>query len=292
MTTTSQVDDAARAACVAAGFEGALSVLHHHATPVYLIEDLGIVVRVDRGDDRQRAQRAVRIARWARDQGVPATDPVIDRPIQVDSMAVTFWRYYPQPSKAPTPGAAALGSILRALHRLSHAPGGDVPRYQPLIHLGTVLAGSTHLAEEDQAWLEERRQQLLQEYALLDTELGVGLIHGDAYPGNTLWDGDQVLLGDWDEVAIGPRELDLINTHQGARMGRSQAERAAFSDAYGWDVTSWAGYPTLRAMRDLHTLAAFIERGTAGDSLAASEVAHRVMTLRTGDTAARWHRAS
>lgn len=292
MTTNSRIDDAVRAACVAAGFDSApLSALHHHATPVYLLTTLGIVVRVDGSDNRERAHRAVRIARWARDHGVSVAEPAVDRCVEVGSMAVTFWRYYPQPSNSPKPSAAALGAILRSLHGLPQ-PSEDLPRYQPLTHLGAVLASPTHLAEHDRAWLEERRQRLLQEYAELGTALGVGLIHGDAYPGNTLWDDDRVLLGDWDEVATGPRELDLVNTHQGARMGRSSAERAAFSAAYGWDVTTWDGYGTLRAMRDLHTLAAFIQRGTDGDTLAANEVTHRIATLKADDITARWHSAS
>lgn len=118
--------------------------------------------------------------------------------------------------------------------------------------------------------------------------LGEGFIHGDAYPCNMLWDGDHAVLGDWDEVAHGPRELDLVNTHQGARFGRDLAERKAFTAAYGWDVTSWSGFPTLRAMRDLHTLAVYIERSDSGDALAATELQHRLTTLRHGDAMARW----
>ncbi len=50
---------------------------------------------------------------------------------------------------------------------------------------------------------------VLTAYRQVDSALGLGFIHGDAYPGNTLWDGERVRLGDWDEVARGPRELDL-----------------------------------------------------------------------------------
>lgn len=83
-------------------------------------------------------------------------------------------------------------------------------------------------------------------YDTLESELGVGFVHGDAYPGNTLWDDQSPLLGDWDEVASRPRELELINTHQGARVGRSTTDRQAFTDADGWDVTHWPGFPTGR----------------------------------------------
>jgi aminoglycoside phosphotransferase (APT) family kinase protein len=268
-----------------------LSALHHHATAVYVLTSLDVVVRVSRGEDRRHARSAIATASWLAEQDVPVTAPVrLDQPVEVEDVAVTFWRYYPQEPDRPRPGAGALGSILRQLHELP-APPLELPRYQPLTRLGAVLAGPTRLAEADHVWLDQRRQELLAQYSQLNSTLGEGFIHGDAYPGNTLWARDRVILGDWDEVATGPRELDLINTHQGARMGRSQAERDAFTAAYGWDVTTWDGYPTLRAMRDLHTLAAFIERGAAGDQAAADEVEHRIRTLRIGDTDARWHSA-
>lgn len=293
MTRLASAENAARTACSAAGLDNSsLTPLHHHATAVYLLQDLDIVVRVSRGDDRARARNAVAVTAWLTEQNIPVTEPApVPQPAEIDDASVTFWRYYPQNPAQGKPNAAALGNILRQLHALPEAPPVALPRYQPLTHLGAVLAGPTGLPPEDHAWLAQRRDELLNRYAELDSALGEGFIHGDAYPGNTLWAGEQVILGDWDEVAIGPRELDLINTHQGARMGRSQAERDAFTAAYGWDVTAWSGFQTLREMRDVHTLAAFIERGAAGDQAAASEVAHRIATLRAGDAAARWHSA-
>jgi aminoglycoside phosphotransferase (APT) family kinase protein len=119
--------------------------------------------------------------------------------------------------------------------------------------------------------------------------LGYGWIHGDAYPGNTLWDGDRALLADWDEVGTGPRELDLVNTHQGVRFGRPQAERDAFTAAYGYDVTTWAGFPVLREMRDLHTLGSYIRLADARNERAATELGFRLDTLKRGDADVQWN---
>lgn len=83
--------------------------------------------------------------------------------------------------------------------------------------------------------------------------------------------------------------VPVVNTHQGARIGRSAAQRQSFSDAYGWDVTRWPGYEVLREIRDLHTLGAYVDRAAAGDDPAAEELQHRIKTLRAGDAAARWH---
>jgi Ser/Thr protein kinase RdoA (MazF antagonist) len=293
VTSLASIEDTARAACSAAGLDNAsLSPLHHHATPVYLLSSLDIVVRVSRGDDRDRARNAVAIALWLAAEDVPVTVPVpVQQPAEFEDASVTFWQYYPQRDGQAPPRAAELGRILCRLHNLDADPPVQLPRYQPLTHLGAVLARPSRLPADDHTWLDQRRRDLLEQYDQLRSDLGIGFIHGDAYPGNTLWDGDRAVLSDFDEVALGPRELDLINTHQGARMGRSQVERDAFTAAYGWDVTTWDGYPTLRAMRDVHTLAAFIERATAGDQAAAAEVEHRIATLRAGDIAARWRSA-
>ena len=119
------------------------------------------------------------------------------------------------------------------------------------------------------------------------------MIHGDAYPGNMLWDGDQVILGDWDETATSPRELDLVNIYlQGKRFGRPEAELEEFAAAYGYDVTAWPGFGVLLDMRSLHTLGSFIRRAAAGNRSARAELAHRVRTLKAGDTEAAWHAAS
>jgi hypothetical protein len=44
-------------------------------------------------------------------------------------------------------------------------------------------------------------------------------------------------------------------------------------------------------MRDLHTLAAYIERSSRGDTQAAAELQHRLATLRQGDVETLWRAA-
>lgn len=287
MTSTATNDAILRAACAQAGLNSSTaSALRQHAASVWLLRDVDIVVRI--GRSAERAELAVRITRWLHEQGFPAVRPIdIDQPVTLDDAAVTFWTHYPQHGR-PAPGAAALGGLLRRLHHLSQPPVA-LETYVPLSALGTVLESDTQLSEGDRSWLIDRRMHLLSTCQQLQSVLGEGFIHGDAYPGNALWDGDSVRLGDWDEVARGPRELDLVNTHQGERFGRSAAERQAFSDAYGWDVTAWPGYSTLREVRDLHTLGAYIARAGRRDARAAAELRHRVATLRAGDRRSLWH---
>ncbi|MFE7130808.1 phosphotransferase [Streptomyces sp. NPDC057638] len=264
---------------------GEVVPLRTHATDVYLLPEQHIVARVRPSAQADEAIRTWALLRWLHDHGFPAAQPV-GEPVQSPDHIVTFWVHYPQPP-APPP-ASALGALLRELHSLP-SPPVELPEYQPLTHLTDALNRSNAVAEDQRAWLTAAIEETLHAYRELDTPLGHGLVHGDAYPGNTLRDGTIVRLGDWDEAATGPRELDLANTIQGGfRFGRTQAEIDAFTHAYGHDPRTWPGLNVLIGMRDLHTLGAFIRRADRGDTHAARELHHRLHTLRTGHHTARW----
>lgn len=79
-----------------------------------------------------------------------------------------------------------------------------------------------------------------------------------------------------------------MNTHQGARFGRTPAERQAFTAAYGYDVTTWPGFPVLREMRDLHTLGSYIRLADGGNEQAATQLSLRIDTLKCGEVNAQW----
>jgi hypothetical protein len=277
-------------ACSCTGLTASDAVaLHQHAATLYLVEAERVVIRLNHdADDRKRAQTTVELTRWLSRQDFPSVASTdVDQPLDFDDYTVTFWHYYPQHDR-PKPTADHLGAILRQLHALP-TPPVELHPYQPLKNFGDTVAASTSLSAHDRAWLRAQRTELLGEYERLEFPLGHGWIHGDAYPGNTLWDDDRALLGDWDEIGTGPRELDLVNTHQGARFGRPQAERHAFTAAYGYDITAWPGFPVLREMRDLHTLGSYIRLADAGNERAAIELDFRLDTLKRGDSDAQWN---
>jgi aminoglycoside phosphotransferase (APT) family kinase protein len=100
-----------------------------------------------------------------------------------------------------------------------------------------------------------------------------------------------ISLGDWDHVAIGPREWDLGQIHYThRRFGRPAADDLTeFADAYGWDIRSWDGLNTIIALREISGLSAYI-RTTPTRTFARDELQRRVRNLREGDTSARWTR--
>ncbi|QDY76962.1 phosphotransferase family protein [Streptomyces qinzhouensis] len=288
MTSTQRTQETAvRDACRRTGLSTAgLEVIRQHATGVYLLPTERAVARVRPAAESAAARMLAELLRWLIGHGFPVVEPLAE-PVEEPPYVVTLWSHYPQPTTPPPAGA--LGGILRELHCLPEPPVA-LPSYQPLASLTTSVKRSHTLETDECAWLVEMTDKLLYEYRQLDFPLGRGLIHGDAYPGNTLWDGEQVRLGDWDEVAVGPRELDLANTFQGVRYGRTAEEIQSFTDAYGHDPSPWPGLRTLVTMRDLHTLGSFIQRADTGDQAAAAELRHRLDTLRSGRPRAQWGR--
>ncbi|MFD6068620.1 phosphotransferase enzyme family protein [Amycolatopsis lurida] len=281
-------------ACREAGLDpGDAVLLRRHATTVYRIPGPGqdVIAKIAPHTARTSAERAIHLTRWLRTHDFPCTEPAnVSQPIDAGDFVVTFWKHYDQTQHRDLPGAAHLGTLLRTLHALP-APPIDLPAATPLRHFANLVTSSGTLSSDDKAWLVAERDRLLAEYADLDFPLGVGMLHGDAYPGNTLWDGDAALLGDWDEPAFGPRELDLAPTLQGGiRFGRSTAELDAFTTAYGYDPRNWPGLPILTGLRDLHTLGSFIRRAQHGDTDAVNELDTRIASLRRRDNSS-WRAA-
>ncbi|UNZ22286.1 phosphotransferase [Streptomyces sp. 891-h] len=258
--------------------------LRQHATAIYRLPREKAVVRCGPLESAESLARTVQLVHWLLGHKFPATEPLeLEQPVTTASGVLTFWRHYPQPGG--TPPARSLGALLRHLHSLPEPPI-RLPAYEPLAALSRTVEASA-LPEPRREWLRHAIDARLSEYRALEFSLGSGLIHGDAYPGNTLWDGDQVRLGDWDEAAWGPHEIDLANTFQGVRFGRTSKELAEFSAAYGAQLAP-ATLRTLTAMRDLHTLGAFIRRADAGDANAHVQLQHRLDTLQRDELHARW----
>ncbi|WP_435211970.1 phosphotransferase family protein [Streptomyces sp. bgisy034] len=288
MTITVSPEAAARMASRASGLtDESLTQLHQHATSVFLLAAEDVVVRVSPASLQKQLGTAVSLTRWLVTNEFPAIEPfTVPQPVVYEPYAVTFWRHYPQPDDGAPP-VGRLGQLLRDLHSMP-SPSIPLPQYVPLAALKSTVDSSTYLEPDQRAWLTARSDALLDEYGRLDFPLGHGLIHGDAYPGNTLWAYQDVRLGDWDEAAYGPREIDLANTFQGARFGRTTEELDAFSSQYGYDIRRWPGLQVLCEIRDLHTLGSYIRRADRGDTAAAQQLSYRIETLRSRDGRARW----
>jgi hypothetical protein len=250
-------------------------LIHHYANVVFHLPVEGAVARVARSSGRpEAAQTAVEVTRWLVDEhGFPATRPLPGLPAipVTDDVVVTFWTHYPQPSPAPEPTSADLGSLIRRLHDLP-PPQVELPPWRPLTSLETTVRSAQPTAvftEQDQVWVLEQIRQVRAGLDGLEWSLGYGLIHGDAWAGNLLTDvvsgPPRFVLGDWDAVAYGPREVDLAPTwHAASRYGRGHDWADDFAEAYGYDLTNWPGHGLLMQLRDLMQLTGPLRRATPG----------------------------
>ncbi len=209
--------------------------MHHYSNAVFVLPDADVVVRITAAEGAARvveASQAV-IRHLIRDHGFPATAPLDDAPpVSLPSGLVAgFWRFYPQPDAERPFCAAHLARLLRDLHDVL-APPVELPAWRPLATLLDELARRDPqpvLSAVEAAWLRATASAVAERVEGTDWPLGIGLIHGDAWAGNLLWDGCRSILGDWDGVAIGPREVDLIPTWYAVlRFGRHRAWSCEF----------------------------------------------------------------
>lgn len=292
---------AVRTACEVRELDAAgLRLLHHYSNAVVLLPTENAVARVATGrHDVAQIRRSQEVTRWLVDEhGFPATRPFADVDlVEVDAATtVSFWEYYPQPRPPQPLTSAHLGRLLADLHALPHPPT-PLPGWVALDALEDALSdevATVALDETDRDWLQHRIHQVRHELATLDWPLGHGLIHGDAWAGNLLAApatparAQGVVLGDWDRVAYGPREVDLIPTWHGARRyGKGPGWVRDFVGRYGYDLTDWTGFPALLAMRDLVQVSGPLRRAPHSRPHA-QVLRQRVTGLRAGDTSTVW----
>ncbi|MEV1249896.1 aminoglycoside phosphotransferase family protein [Nonomuraea sp. NPDC049750] len=212
----------------------------------------GIVARISRVGQFAAAAREVAVARWLEAHHVPAVQvwPDVDQPIEVDGRAVTWWRELP-PHQQGT--ALMVATTLRSLHDLPPPTEFDIGRLDPFVRLAERIDRAATLDESDRAWMRARLTDLRARYAALPEGLPETVVHGDAWIGNVVStdDGDVVLL-DLERCSVGPPEWDLTSTAVKAftLAGITAEDYGTFVRVYGHDVTSWAGFETLRDIRE------------------------------------------
>ncbi len=114
-------------------------------------------------------------------------------------------------------------------------------------------------------------------------------MQGDPQHRNALHYGDRTVLCDWDTVAWGPPEWDLVTIEiHCRRFGHGKEHYKAFADAYGFDVTTWPGYRVLRDIRELRMVTTNAKK-TAHTPGSLAEVERRITGFQAEDAYIRWN---
>jgi hypothetical protein len=252
----------------------------------------GAVLRIAGSDEvRGRVPVVLATARWLEALGLPAVRllPGVPQPLEAAGHVVTVWRAVEPGDGAPT--ARALAEILRGWHAIDAPPPAELPAWNLLAFIGRRLREAVGVADEDLAFL---RGELADVEALVtgltDVEPLVppGVIHGDAFLGNVVGSPAGPVVCDFDGVSIGPREWDLVPVAVGGlRFDYGAGLHEAFVRAYGLDVTTWAGFPALRRLRELQLVTSVLPTLEANPALR-PQWRTRLDSLRRRDDAVRW----
>lgn len=291
--TESSAAAAVRSACgqIDAPVPSGLELLRIGENALFADPAQEIVYRVARSDALMtKVNKELATARWLVRQEFPALRPRDDlrQPITAEGRLVTFWEYVAPAD--PTPELGDLALLLRALHALPE-PDFAVPPLNPFPLMRERLRRAERVTASDLDFLEASCQNAEDDFHSLVAAdpTAYGLVHGDAHRGNLLRRGKQILLIDYEAVAMGPRAWDLLPTATAVdRFGLSAPEYSAFVDAYGADVTKHPGYRTLRTVRELG-MTTWLMQNVAHSPAESDEFALRMASLRRGDLAVRWH---
>lgn len=214
--------------------------------------------------------------------------PDLAQPLHVGPDLVTVWRQVTPGGPDPTPGD--LAAVLRSIHALD-CPPRDLPAWSITGGIRCRLATATGLDPDTHAYLTGQVADLeSQVKALADLPplIPPGVVHGDAHLGNLLPSPTGPVLCDFDSTSLGPREWDLTPVAVGAaRFGYRLDVHHGLADAYGVDVTTWRGFPTLRRLRELQLVTSVLPVLNANPALR-PQWQHRLNTFRDNDYHTPW----
>lgn len=283
-----------RDACAVAGLPAAgATLLRLGENAIYRLEAAPVVVRIARSLDMlDDVRKEVRVARWLAEEDFPAvrlTDHAGAEPLIVrNRYPVTFWRSIT--TTAPDPDETDLGRLLRHLHGLVLPAWVRLPEFNPFVRVAERLEAAPPAADPDDiAFLRRLLADLRDRYADLEFVFPPSAVHGDAHLSNLLRDSSgAVIMLDLETFAHGHREWDLTVT--GMRRDGfdwlTAEQYRAFSEAYGYDIHGWPGFPFLRAVREL-TMTTWLMQ-LVDDPTAAREFHRRVDDIRSGRYPRRW----
>ena len=259
--------------------EGAELIRHGENSLFRLPEH--IVVRIARMGQVEAAKKEVAVSRWLASVGIKAVEALeeIDQPVVLDGRPVTFWRELPDHRNG---SFADVATALKALHAAAVPTDVELAPLAPFVRLPERNDAASTLSPDDRAWLRRRLDDLQQSYVELPQGLPKSVIHGDAWAGNVVvtQEGHAVFL-DLERCSVGPPEWDLVSTAvRYSTFGTMSATQyGAFARAYGHDVMDWAGFETLRDIRELRVTCYAAQCASENEKFR-DEAALRVASLR------------
>jgi aminoglycoside phosphotransferase (APT) family kinase protein len=240
---------------------------------------------------RHRLAVVLAAARFYAAHEVPAVRlyPDVENPVHALDHVASVWidGYAPD---AATPGPADLAMTLKYIHAIDEPPS-TIPAWDPVGSIRRRIETADGASDDDLSFLTHECNDVEAAVQNLDRTpplLAPGLIHGDAFLGNLVPARPAPLICDFDSTAGGPREWDLTPMAVSSlRLNQPLDRQRDFARAYGLDVTTWDGFPTLRRLRELQLVTSALPTLNANPALR-PQWEHRLASLKNHDTSVRW----
>lgn len=230
-----------------------VSLIRFGTNAIYLLNPLNIVIRISRPDtDKNKIHYELKIAQWLSEKGFPVLLPLGSSGIiTIDSSHVSVWPYF---KSSPLEDHFLFGKILKELHSIEHKPD-FIKEFDPLSDIDLMLnnISQTEFPSEDLLVLRNWSSWLKEKTPEYQSDLGVGLIHGDAHIGNCVINSEHnIKMLDFDFSCSGPREWDLLpEALRHRRFNSPISDYRDFIRGYGYDVSRWEHFATLALTREL-----------------------------------------
>lgn len=279
-------------ACRAAGLESDRArLIRLGENALFRLERHPVIVRIARSAEYLDAARLeVRVSRWLEAEGFLAARVVddVEQAVVVSGHPVTFWHLIEESDREATYGE--LGGVLRDLHALQVPADLELPLFDALGRSGLRIKRATTISEDDREFLRKRGQELHERLGELRFDSPRGPVHGDAHTSNVMVDRrGRVHLIDLETFCFDHPEWDLtVAAHEYSKLGWVTSDQyAAFSTAYGRDLTQWPGFLTLCAVQEFKMTTWLMQNIGESDETAA-EYARRIASLRDDDAPRNW----
>lgn len=285
------VEEVLDRACRTVGLDPANAVmLRLGENMLYQLTSAPVIVRIGRDMNHwDDAEKEVAVSNWLSGQRFPAaqTYGTARQPLDINGHPITFWQFISGRS-ADITEAGVLGQLLRRLHQLERPADLKLPAVQAFGHVTTRLE-TAPIPEADADFLRHRVRELEQDVDSLTFELPAAALHGDAHVKNVMiGDDGQAVLIDLEAFAFGAAEWDLAKTAAETSMGMlAERDYAAFVDGYGYDVTTWSGWPVMQAVQQVKMIS-WLAQNVEHSARLRGEYEKRITTIRTGALSEPW----
>jgi len=209
------------------------------------------------------------------------------QPLKALNCLGTVWERLDKPD--PNNVYCALGRLMQLFHQRTTELQVPLEPWHQLASSDWRLAKLRgHYAPEDVTMLTRWSRRIASELDQVEPVLPAGVIHGQAEVGNVLCRAGNPVLIDFEQVAIGPREWDLVHTAVAVtRFGRPEQRYRDFADAYGVDIRTWDGYETYRRLWELCATTWLMQHGHRSRKVA-QEIEVRLRTWRDDNPEIQW----